>query len=157
MATHSSTLAWRIPWTEEPGGLQSMGSQSWTRLSDSLSLSLSHTHTHTQPIETVNHIHKQDKAGACLKGFVQGRELGKASLRRWHLEGIRQRSRQWTQWVTGLETEPAWTFEEKTREHVSRIIRWQMIGEGIREGFRSQIICSLVEACEGNVQHGNYS
>ena len=25
--THSSTLAWRIPWTEEPGGLQSMGSQ----------------------------------------------------------------------------------------------------------------------------------
>ena len=27
MATHSSTLAWRIPWMEEPGGLQSMGSQ----------------------------------------------------------------------------------------------------------------------------------
>ena len=27
MATHSSTLAWRIPWTEGPGGLQSMGSQ----------------------------------------------------------------------------------------------------------------------------------
>ena len=26
-ATHSSLLAWRIPWTEEPGGLQSMGSQ----------------------------------------------------------------------------------------------------------------------------------
>ena len=27
MATHSSSLAWEIPWTEEPGGLQSMGSQ----------------------------------------------------------------------------------------------------------------------------------
>ena len=27
MATHSSILAWRIPWTEEPGGLQFMGSQ----------------------------------------------------------------------------------------------------------------------------------
>ena len=27
IATHSSILAWRIPWTEEPGGLQSMGSQ----------------------------------------------------------------------------------------------------------------------------------
>ena len=27
MATHSSILAWRIPWTEDPGGLQSMGSQ----------------------------------------------------------------------------------------------------------------------------------
>ena len=27
MATHSSILAWKIPWTEEPGGLQFMGSQ----------------------------------------------------------------------------------------------------------------------------------
>ena len=27
MATHSSTLAWEVTWTEEPGGLQSMGSQ----------------------------------------------------------------------------------------------------------------------------------
>ena len=31
MATHSSILAWRIPWTERPDGLQSMGSQSWTQ------------------------------------------------------------------------------------------------------------------------------
>ena len=43
MATHSSTPAWKIPWTEEPGRLQwteepgrlqSVGSQSWTRLSN---------------------------------------------------------------------------------------------------------------------------
>ena len=33
MATHSSTLAWKIPWTEEPGRLQSMGWGSQTRLS----------------------------------------------------------------------------------------------------------------------------
>ena len=33
MATHSSILAWRIPWTEEPGGLQSMGLQSQMSLS----------------------------------------------------------------------------------------------------------------------------
>ena len=33
MATHSSILVWEIPWTEEPGELQSMGSQSRTRLS----------------------------------------------------------------------------------------------------------------------------
>ena len=33
MATHFSILAWRIPWTEEPGGLQSMESQSQTQLS----------------------------------------------------------------------------------------------------------------------------
>ena len=32
MATHSSVLAWRIPGTGEPGGLPSLGSQSWTRL-----------------------------------------------------------------------------------------------------------------------------
>ena len=32
MATHSSILAWRIPWTEEPGGLQSMGFKSQTQL-----------------------------------------------------------------------------------------------------------------------------
>ena len=35
MATHSSTLAWKIPWTEKPGGLQSMGSQrvgDWARV-----------------------------------------------------------------------------------------------------------------------------
>ena len=34
MATHSSTLAWKIPWTEEPGRLQPMGSLSRTRLSN---------------------------------------------------------------------------------------------------------------------------
>ena len=32
MTTHSSILAWRIPWTEEPGGLRSTGSQYQTRL-----------------------------------------------------------------------------------------------------------------------------
>ena len=34
MATHSSTLAWKIPWMEEPGGLQCMGSLRVTQLSD---------------------------------------------------------------------------------------------------------------------------
>ena len=34
MAPNSSTLAWKIQWVEEPGRLQSMGSQSLTRLSD---------------------------------------------------------------------------------------------------------------------------
>ena len=34
MATHSSILAGRIPWAEGPGGLQSMGTQSQTQLSD---------------------------------------------------------------------------------------------------------------------------
>ena len=34
MAPHSNTLAWKIPWTEEPGALQSMGSLSRTQLSN---------------------------------------------------------------------------------------------------------------------------
>ena len=34
MATHSSILVWKILWMEETGGLQSMGSQSWTQVSD---------------------------------------------------------------------------------------------------------------------------
>ena len=43
MATHSSILAWRIPWTEEPGGLQSMGhkeSDMTERLSTHTTLSI---------------------------------------------------------------------------------------------------------------------
>ena len=43
MATHSSILAWEIPWTEVHGGVQSMGSQR-VRLSD---WARAHTHTHT--------------------------------------------------------------------------------------------------------------
>ena len=38
MATHSSILAWRIPWTEEPGGLQSMGSQRVSDMTEHLTL-----------------------------------------------------------------------------------------------------------------------
>ena len=43
MATHSSVLAWRIPWTWEPGRLQSMGLQSWKQLSN-------YTELHTYPV-----------------------------------------------------------------------------------------------------------
>ena len=44
MAIHSSILAWRILWTEEPGRLQSMGSH---RVGQRLSHMQAHTHTHT--------------------------------------------------------------------------------------------------------------
>ena len=43
MATHSRILAWRIPWTGEPGGLQSMGSHSWIQLSMHSHLHISYT------------------------------------------------------------------------------------------------------------------
>ena len=44
MATHSSILGWRIPWAEEPGGLQSVGSQSATQLSNTTLTALLHNH-----------------------------------------------------------------------------------------------------------------
>ena len=48
MATHSNILAWRIPRTEEPGGLQSIGSQkSRTGLNQLSMQACTHTHTHT--------------------------------------------------------------------------------------------------------------
>ena len=51
MAAHSSTLVWKIPWTEEPGRLQSMGSLSRTRLRD-----LTFTfHFHALEKETATH------------------------------------------------------------------------------------------------------
>ena len=62
MATHSSILAWRIPWTEEPGRLQSMEFQSQTQLSflftsgnylEKKTTCNSHMYTHTNLQMTV--------------------------------------------------------------------------------------------------------
>ena len=53
MAPHSSTLAWKIPWMEEPGGLQSMGSRRVG--ATSLSLSDFTFHFHALEKETATH------------------------------------------------------------------------------------------------------
>ena len=45
LAPHSSTLAWKIPWTEEPGGPQSMGSQ---RVGHTHAQTHTHTHAHAR-------------------------------------------------------------------------------------------------------------
>ena len=52
VAAHSSILAWRIPWTEEPGGLQPMGLQEsdTTEQLDRQTDRHTHTHTHTHRI-----------------------------------------------------------------------------------------------------------
>ena len=50
MTTHSSILAWRIPWTQEPGRLQSSGSQ---RVGMTERLTHTHTHTHTETGNTL--------------------------------------------------------------------------------------------------------
>ena len=53
MVNHSSILAWRSPWTEEPGGLQPIGLQ---RVGDTHIYTHTHTHTHTH-IYVHTHIH----------------------------------------------------------------------------------------------------
>ena len=69
MATASSTLAWKIPWTEEPCRLQSMGSQSRTRLNDFTSLSQLHCDVFfvsgVQPSESIMHIHTPVLSSHC--------------------------------------------------------------------------------------------
>ena len=49
MATHSSILAWRIPWTGKPGWLQSMG---WQRVRHDSVTKCTHMHTHTHCLKT---------------------------------------------------------------------------------------------------------
>ena len=66
MATHSDILAWRISWTEEPGGLLSMGSQSQDTTEQ-----LTHTHTHTQLINnTIVVSGKQPRDSAVHKSIL---------------------------------------------------------------------------------------
>ena len=54
MATHSTILAWRIQWTEDPGRLQYMGLQSRTQMSNLTFTSLKHTYTGTALIKPKN-------------------------------------------------------------------------------------------------------
>ena len=54
MATHSSILVWEIPWTEEPGGLQSMGSQ---RIGHDLVVKQQHIHIYTYIIYDMSYIY----------------------------------------------------------------------------------------------------
>ena len=48
MASHSSIIVWKIPWTEEPGGLQSTGLE---RIGHDWAHTYLHTHTHTHSVE----------------------------------------------------------------------------------------------------------
>ena len=55
MAPHSSTLAWKIPWTEEPGGLQSMGSHrvghDWSNLAAAVAAAAATVKSQTSLVE----------------------------------------------------------------------------------------------------------
>ena len=72
MAPHSSTLAWKIPWTEEPGSLKSMGSLSRTRLSD---------------FTSTFHFHALEKEMATHFSVLAGESQGRGSLMGCHLWG----------------------------------------------------------------------
>ena len=70
MATHSIVLAWRIPWTEEPGRLQSMGSQSGTQLKQ--------LSTHTQGDRVAALATQVEQRVACSLGITMwGWEVGR--------------------------------------------------------------------------------
>ena len=56
MATHSSILAWRIPWTKEPGRLWSVESQSGTRLKWLSMYTSKHMHVHVRKESSLNHL-----------------------------------------------------------------------------------------------------
>ena len=65
MATHTSILAWKIPWTEEPGVLQSIGMQ---RVRHDLETEHTHTHTHTHTLtHTHTHTHTHGRNAGHLK------------------------------------------------------------------------------------------
>ena len=67
MATHSSILAWRVPWTEAPGGLQSMGSQKSCRQD-----------LRTKPTLTPDPRHARGKGSTTLRHCSRGpRDLGR--------------------------------------------------------------------------------
>ena len=72
MAIHSSTLAWKIPWMEEPSRLRSMGLLSRTRLSD---------------FTFTFHFHALEKEIATAPGFLPGESQGRRSLMGCHLWG----------------------------------------------------------------------
>ena len=65
MATHSSILAWKIPWAEDSGGLQPIGSQSVTQLSVRV---CTHTHTHLS-------LRKQEHEAAACRSKVSEFEV----------------------------------------------------------------------------------
>ena len=80
MATHSSVLAWRIPLTEEPGGLQSVGSQTVRHEWAANTHTHTHTHTHSENEHsllcvTLCNCMNWSPPGSSVHGILQARIL----------------------------------------------------------------------------------
>ena len=91
MATHSSILAWRIPWAEEPGGLQCMESQ---RVGHDWATN-THTPTHTCPLPLWGSRTRRLHCLCCVphpdpvcQGDVLGQAWTRANRSRWKTEGL---------------------------------------------------------------------
>ena len=81
VATHSSILAWRIPWTEEPGGLQSIGLQTVGQLTLPLEI----------PVGYAGVIPSREFRGKGWSGqHVKGTERGGADEMVWGVDGDRE-------------------------------------------------------------------
>ena len=77
MATHSSILALRIPWTEDPDGVQSMGSERVRHDRDS------HTHTHTQ-------VQEEEQSRERFKEWMMLENINSLSLSVEYIANIRK-------------------------------------------------------------------
>ena len=72
MATHLSILAWNIPWMEQPGRLQSIGSQ---RVGHDLETKCKHTHTHTHKRERETQENRASGQNDCSSHLKYHRQL----------------------------------------------------------------------------------
>ena len=137
MATHSSILAWRIPWTEEPGGLQSMGLQ---ELGTTEKLS-THTHTHAHTHSGISFSHEKEENPAS-RGYMVGPQ---GHYAKWHKPGregpilfditymLNLKKPNWNIYVTVCKTDSQWEFAV-WRRHLNLRALWQprQVGWGRR-------------------------
>jgi len=139
MSTHSSILAWRIPWTEEPDGLQSMGSQTvqWLRY---LTLSLSvRVKTRIVPYSIVS-------TSSSTTAFIQ-KKMGVSVAKNWRKEFfcIEQAVFRKAFAKTKSKTNPKWLWTEEARKRKrchssSSLPKWFPIGWSQLEDSRWETI-----------------
>ena len=101
MATHSSTLAWKIPWTEEPSRLQSMRSLSWTRLSD---------------FTFIFHFHALENEMATHSSVLAWRILGTGEPGRLPSMGLRRVGHDWSDSAAAAGAAAAFPFSRSSSQ-----------------------------------------
>ena len=106
MAPHSSTLAWKIPWMEEPGGLQSMGS-----------LSVGHDWATSLSLFTFMHWRRKWQPTPV---FLPGESQGWGSLVGYHLWGL-----------TELDTTEATKWQQQQQQYTARHIPFPIWNQSV--------------------------